>query len=268
VRINPNEVHIKDPDFYDKIYFIGSKFPRDKRYYGALGGAENIISATTIAAHKRHRDVINTFFARRNILRVEPVVQNEVEKFCGSMKQYHGGGAAPMDLRVSTRALALDVIADMCFDTKYDAIQQKELAAAFIKISEVTSYFWALNLYLPGKTVATALVECLPTWLLEKLEPGVNASEKWKRVSLGINLLAPGLRLQCLELIRCVKHCDFEVSKIIAMPADELRKSHSHRLTIFKDILLPENKALEVMSRQDLAAQAFVLMSAGVEVRF
>jgi hypothetical protein len=66
--------------------------------------------------------------------------------------------------------------------------------------------------------------------------------------------------------MRGLKHCDAEVSKIMAMPVDELRKSHGRRLTIFKDLLLPENNALDVISRQDLAAQAFVLMSAGVEV--
>jgi hypothetical protein len=62
--------------------------------------------------------------------------------------------------------------------------------------------------------------------------------------------------------MRGFKHCDAEVSKIMAMPVDELRKSHSRRLTIFKDLLLPENKALDVISH--LAAQAVVLMSAGV----
>jgi hypothetical protein len=116
---------------------------------------------------------------------VESIVQAVVEKFCEQMKECRGG---PVDFSLATRAMALDVIADMCFDTKYDAIQQKEMGASFLKITEVINYFWALNTYLPGKAVDSGLIECLPTWILEILDPGVNAREKWIRVSLAMTL--------------------------------------------------------------------------------
>ena len=35
VRICPNEVHLSDPELYDKIYYVGTNFTKDPIYYNA-----------------------------------------------------------------------------------------------------------------------------------------------------------------------------------------------------------------------------------------
>lgn len=37
VRIAPNEIHLNDPENYDKIYFVGTKYSKDPELYQAFG---------------------------------------------------------------------------------------------------------------------------------------------------------------------------------------------------------------------------------------
>ena len=36
VRITPNEIHLSDPDNYDKIYYIGTRFWKSPVFYGTF----------------------------------------------------------------------------------------------------------------------------------------------------------------------------------------------------------------------------------------
>ena len=40
VRITPDEVHLNDPENYDKIYSMGGRFYKDPNFYGAFGSVQ------------------------------------------------------------------------------------------------------------------------------------------------------------------------------------------------------------------------------------
>ncbi|KAF7116903.1 hypothetical protein CNMCM5793_005533 [Aspergillus hiratsukae] len=81
VRINPRELHIRDPSFYDEIY-AGGAHKRDKDpYFVPLFGAP-LASAATVS-HDRHRfrrSIVNSFFSKKSVTDLSPVIEDKVLK--------------------------------------------------------------------------------------------------------------------------------------------------------------------------------------------
>ncbi|OQE23023.1 hypothetical protein PENSTE_c009G03666 [Penicillium steckii] len=65
VRISPNHVHINDPDFFFKIFSIGSGFDKDPSFYGRLGVPRSILSADSRSA-RAMRSKANAIVAPRD----------------------------------------------------------------------------------------------------------------------------------------------------------------------------------------------------------
>ena len=68
VRINPHELHIKDPEFYHEIYAPTSGGKKRNKYQGWVNVAEAPGSISTIFDHERHcmrRAPLNHFFSEK-----------------------------------------------------------------------------------------------------------------------------------------------------------------------------------------------------------
>lgn len=81
IRINPFEVHISDPYYYDTIYAStahGEK--QDKWEWSAkqLGLVGTMISTVRHDHHKARRAAVNHFFSMTNVRRLQPVIEERV----------------------------------------------------------------------------------------------------------------------------------------------------------------------------------------------
>jgi len=115
VRINPWAVHINDPHAIDEVYpGSGKRVDKPTRYANMFG-----ISVATFATdlHEKHRvrrALINMFFSKRSIARLEPVIQSVVDKFCSRLEGFRKSGE-PLNLRNAYMAMGTDVIHQYCF---------------------------------------------------------------------------------------------------------------------------------------------------------
>jgi cytochrome P450 len=81
VRINPCELHISTPDYYDEIY-TGSSKRRDKwlwftRQYGI---PESMFATVEHDKHRMRRSALNPFFSKASVRRLQPVIQERLDK--------------------------------------------------------------------------------------------------------------------------------------------------------------------------------------------
>jgi cytochrome P450 len=148
--------------------------------YEAMG-PPSIFSALSNEDHRMRRDPLNPFFSRRNILRLEDNVRQEVEKFLVRLEKCAKTGE-PLDISAATRAVAFDAVTDLCFEFTYDAINREDLGAPFMETVEGLVNVWMMNIYMPGEAIFTTIFNAIPPSILEKMDPGFTALTRWLRV--------------------------------------------------------------------------------------
>ena len=81
IRINPYEIHISDPLYYDTIYASSaSGEKRDKWEWSTkgVGLPGSVISTIGHEQHKARRAVLNPFFSMTSVRKLQPVVEERV----------------------------------------------------------------------------------------------------------------------------------------------------------------------------------------------
>lgn len=82
IRINPYEVHISDPFYYDKLYASNaSGEKRDKWEWSikAFGIPESVFSTIGHEQHKARRAVLNRFFSMASVRKLQPMIEERVQ---------------------------------------------------------------------------------------------------------------------------------------------------------------------------------------------
>ncbi|RDL41592.1 Cytochrome P450 [Venustampulla echinocandica] len=109
VRINPHELHIDDPDYYEELYSRTS--PRDKyKYYTDQFGIPNSsFSTINHRLHRLRRQPLNPFFSKQSIQHLEPIISGMVEKLCSRIQDLKKSGQ-PVLIRPVYQCLTTDVV--------------------------------------------------------------------------------------------------------------------------------------------------------------
>ncbi|MCJ1432263.1 hypothetical protein MMC27_001619 [Xylographa pallens] len=171
VRINPYELHINDPEFYDEIYVGPTKGKTDKWFWSARMFGIKHSSLTTLPhdLHRGRRAAYAQYFSKQNIRRLEPVIRSRVEKLCSRFKEAQKGGE-PVNVRNAYSALTTDIISDYCFGSSFDLLGRADFAPehyeAMISTTLPSHAFKQFGWLFP-------LLDSFPLWLTRLLNPGI-----------------------------------------------------------------------------------------------
>ncbi|KAK8092013.1 Cytochrome P450 [Apiospora hydei] len=124
VRIMPNELHIRDPDYYDEIYAPSSK-KRDKSEAWVRSTHEFLMRSNTTSGfatvdhhlHRLRRAPLNPFFSKKSITDKESQIRDKVEHLCRRLAAAAAktGDEGVVRLDVAFTALTMDIITDFAF---------------------------------------------------------------------------------------------------------------------------------------------------------
>ncbi|KAM0805978.1 cytochrome P450 [Usnea florida] len=129
IRINPYELHIDDPEYYDELYAVGSA-RRIQKYEWAMKGFGPTWSTFATESHELHRTrrgALAPFFSKASVYQLEPTVQTIVEKLESRLNAIRGSGTVInlVDVFVS---LTADIIVQYAFAKPYNLIDSPDFA--------------------------------------------------------------------------------------------------------------------------------------------
>lgn len=187
VRINPYELHVNDVQFYDEIYASGPR-RRDKYEWQVKSGNSAKAMGFTIShnLHRLRRAAVDPYFSKRNVLKLESVIDAKVTRLCELMGKYYAKGQ-PMNLTNALLATTMDIITEYSFADCYHLLDSEQLSDKWREtITSVMKNTALINHYgwLPR------LVEGLPRKLSQLIAADLSMIVDYKAVNSPIRLVA------------------------------------------------------------------------------
>ncbi|CAG8949922.1 hypothetical protein HYFRA_00004252 [Hymenoscyphus fraxineus] len=248
VRINPNEVHIKDSEWADVLYVGPAQGIRDKYPPSAhmTGTPLGIFGTVSHHVHRKRRAAISSMFSKRVVNNFEMEIIEKVNLLCKRMRdQLLNNGVAEM--RTNFLALTTDTLCSYAFEESLDLLKNEQKAINWQKTIK------AVALLTPLARQFTWIIPFalkLPLRPLQFVVPDIAR----------IVALHRDLQKQAGKAIREMQSAQSAADKLIP---SVLTVPHSSN--IFKVILesqsLPENEK----GRKRISQEAFVVMAAGGE---
>ncbi|EAW12902.1 cytochrome P450 [Aspergillus clavatus NRRL 1] len=163
VRINPRQLHIKDPCFYDEIYAGGSR-RRDKyaEYVNALA-ADNS-SATTVdhTHHRIRRGFISPYFSKRSVLQFEATISEKLAMLTARLEEASHAGSV-LNLQHVFAALTADIIMQYAYGETHGYLAHESFRNDLVDAVATQLDLLHVNRFFPG---LVRLFKDAPPWLL------------------------------------------------------------------------------------------------------
>lgn len=166
VRITPNEVSLSDPQHYETIYYVGSKYTKDPRYYDAFGMEYASFTSCSNELHRLRRGPLNKFFSRAMVLELQNIVQEKADKLCALITKQSQAGEM-LDVHHGCRAVSIDVITEYMFNKCYDLLDAPDLGKNFFEmVRGIGPALWVFQQW-----PELSIMNGLPPLILRKMSP-------------------------------------------------------------------------------------------------
>jgi hypothetical protein len=179
-------VHLNDPDNYEKIYNVGSRYSKDPPFYRAFGADASIFSTTSNHLHRIRRAALNPLFSRKRVLELEDLVHEKAGKLDTRLRRA-AGHQESIDLHHGLRAVSVDVITDYAFDSCYCLLDREDLGLKhFDMIRQLAPAICFFQFWPWLQPVAKSM----PIWLAGKLNSNLKGLLKMQLVYTTLSFLS------------------------------------------------------------------------------
>jgi cytochrome P450 len=184
VRITPDEVHLSDPDNYEVIYHVGSKYSKSAPFYSSMGAGYSTFSTMSNDLHRIRRARLNPFFSRKMVLELEDIIQTKTTKLCDLVAKKFSLGQE-VDLHHGFRAVAVDIITDYAFNQCYDLLDRQDFGLEFFfMIQGLGPMVWAFQQWPILQRIALAMPKSVAKAMSPPLNQLMNLQEVCSSVQL------------------------------------------------------------------------------------
>ena len=172
VRINPRELHIKDPHYYDEIYAPASrKREKDPRFVNSIGTPYSMIATVGHDLHRFRRGLLNNFFSKKSVLELSPLMYEKESKLMRRFEKSHQDDTV-LQLDDAFAALTADLISHYSWGVSSGFLEDEHFKNGMRQALNEISTIVHINRFFP---VLGTILRAMPRWLLGRLRPGATA---------------------------------------------------------------------------------------------
>lgn len=168
VRINPWELHIRDPE-WNEIYKVTRRSYKPKWFYGMFGTAGNTFSSENPDTHRMRRDALQPYFSAAAVARHEPQVEALVIKLMDRLWEFKGKNQV-VDVGDAFRCLATDVATAFVFRQPFGNLDHPDFEHETNSAVREFGRISLLNRHTDGYIMT--IMQAIPPRLAMKLNPG------------------------------------------------------------------------------------------------
>ena len=180
VRINPYELHINDPDYYDEVYAGGgrkrNKYGRFVRLYGAEQGT---LVTLDHDLHRVRRSALNPFFSKANVRKLEPIIQRRAQRVLFRMGNLENTGQL-LNIFYLFSAFTSDVIVEYAFGESHNYLEREDLNEDFYHMMDSMHHMGAAAKQFGW---LMPLLLSIPEWIPTRVDKGMAAFAALQNVS-------------------------------------------------------------------------------------
>ncbi|KAL8727597.1 MAG: hypothetical protein Q9166_005947 [cf. Caloplaca sp. 2 TL-2023] len=118
IRINPHQLHINDPDYYDTLYSRDGRWDKDPYQVDSFGNTVSGFGTVDHDLHRMRRAAINPFFSKQKVTQLQPVIQRLADKLCGKFERCRGTDEV-IPFECAFDAFTMDVISEYALDVNF-----------------------------------------------------------------------------------------------------------------------------------------------------
>lgn len=118
IRINPHEIHIKDPSFYETVY--GGPLNKRDRLPSFIQTGLPLATFETAphGLHRERRKLLSPFLSTQSVTALQPVIQEKLDLVCSHLSRRVGTGEV-LDLHSLSASFAIDVMSTYILGRAY-----------------------------------------------------------------------------------------------------------------------------------------------------
>ncbi|KAI4253284.1 MAG: hypothetical protein LQ352_003781 [Teloschistes flavicans] len=235
IRLNPDELHINDPEYFDKAY-LGMKGHVQKplRAAESFGPLAAIFATVDHELHRTRRAPLDKLFSKKLVHELQPSLVAAIRKLCSRLQNTMKNGER-INLKYAYAALTRDIIYQYCFSRTLDSVEMADFDQAYLDALDagprITSIIFNLHWF-------GVLLYSLPRWLTKTISPG-----------FGLLLGELDKMALQIEAIRCGK--------------DDAHKE-THHPNVFHELILNSNLPDKEKTVDRIRDEAQSIIGAGI----
>lgn len=167
IRINPNELHIRDPDYYDTLYNQTNRLDKSDYFYRMLGNPYALFNTSPASLHRIRRAALNPFFSAQVISRFRPHLQHATDRLCERMAACAEHGEV-VPLFYAYRCLTVDIISEFVFGSQLGLLDREDWGRAFYAAYRS---LWDLSPLIRQFPIIMTAAMAMPRWMTAVLNP-------------------------------------------------------------------------------------------------